>query len=105
MSENLLAILLLTYFVLVILNLALSSKLVTGIKSELPEVWESFGKPKSLFMPSKNQLGIYKSLFLRGGQLFSGSPGLLKLNGAFCISTVLTHLSFAAFVIVFLIGG
>tara|TARA_B100001063_G_C16359290_1_gene355230 strand:+ start:193 stop:519 length:327 start_codon:yes stop_codon:yes gene_type:complete len=103
--DDIFLVLLLITFVLIIINLIFSRRLLSKIQVEAPKAWTVLGKPESLFSPSKENLDVYKKLFLNGKDMFQDNLPLMSLNKQFCLTAIVSQLSFAATIAVFIFGA
>lgn len=103
--DDIFLVLLLITFALIIINLIFSRRLLFKIQVEAPKAWTVLGKPESLFSPSKENLDVYKKLFLNGKDMFQDNLPLMSLNKQFCLTAIVSQLSFVATIAVFIFGA
>jgi hypothetical protein len=94
--------LLLVYFFILILNIAIGGLFIRRLRRYRNDLWFAWGQPRSVFAYKKGNMQIYRFIYSAKKHDFEGHAGLYRASKGLAFITALSQLGFLAAMIAFL---
>ena len=94
--------LLLIYFFILILNIAIGGLFIRRLRRDRNDLWVAWGQPRSVFAYKNGNMQMYRFIFSAKKHDFEGHTALYRASKGLAIITALSQLGLLAALIAFL---